>query len=112
RMSRGATMPAIIACRSCGSKLKVPDNLGRRKAQCPKCGGIMSLSPAAAPAAGRRPGPRPNQPDEAIRPAMAAAAGSRPRPGPKQPQEDERPRATRRPKAAPADEEKPRVKRR
>src|SRR5437588_1510519 len=52
-------MPDIIACQSCGSKLKLPDNLGGRKARCPRCGGLVSVKAGLSARVEPPPGPKP-----------------------------------------------------
>lgn len=40
-------MPRLVACASCGKKLKVPDNMTATKVRCPGCGEIISLTKSA-----------------------------------------------------------------
>jgi hypothetical protein len=39
-------MPAIVVCAACQTKLKVPENSTAKALKCPKCKGIVPLTPA------------------------------------------------------------------
>jgi hypothetical protein len=60
-------MPAIIVCRACGAKSRLPEQFTGRKVRCPKCAGVISLDDGSSPAP--RPAPRtvPSEADEEIR---------------------------------------------
>lgn len=72
-------MPAIVVCAACQTKLKVPENSTAKALKCPKCKGIVPITPAkvevkanpgAAPKAEAPPvEPKPAAPPEANRPA-------------------------------------------
>ncbi|MCU0703273.1 MAG: zinc-ribbon domain-containing protein, partial [Fimbriiglobus sp.] len=58
-------MPLTIACPTCPTKLKVPDDAGGRRVKCPKCGGVMTVpqtTPPAPLAEARPPAPPPESP--------------------------------------------------
>lgn len=42
-------MPILISCPSCGSKLRVGDDLAGKKVRCPKCAGVVPVSVAGSP---------------------------------------------------------------
>jgi hypothetical protein len=73
-------MPIIVACSSCGSKLKVPDNYPARKARCGKCGGVVSLGADSPLAAVPSPRPRPDKPAESEEPVVGKRPGRKPEP--------------------------------
>jgi hypothetical protein len=47
----------VIACPSCKSKVKVPDDLAGRKAQCPRCRAIVARSTSVVPTVTAQPMP-------------------------------------------------------
>jgi hypothetical protein len=48
-------MPLIVACPSCGKKLKVPDNLVGKPVRCADCAGTFTAEAPAAPLPSSRP---------------------------------------------------------
>lgn len=72
-------MPLVVSCRSCGSKLKVPEGFTARKAKCARCGGVIPIerngtpSPTAAPPKPRT-AARPTDPQPKPKPRPAEAA--------------------------------------
>jgi hypothetical protein len=74
-------MAIVSICKSCDSKLKVPDQAAGRRAQCPKCGTVYTIPAARAIAAAPAPPPRPAKAEERPlrRPAPAKAEPRPPR---------------------------------
>src|SRR5437762_285003 len=46
-----------VTCSNCQSKIRVPDAAAGKKGKCPKCGNIIAIPAAEAPAENAAPGP-------------------------------------------------------
>src|SRR5262249_43100932 len=79
--SQGMTMPAIVACSACQTKLRVADDMAGRRLKCPKCSQIIT-----APAAVSAPPPpaKPAAVPPVRQPAPAAVQARPPAPPPAQ----------------------------
>jgi hypothetical protein len=79
-------MSITVACPSCGRKLHAPDSLAGRKAKCPQCGKVVTVTASNEPAASsqsqsqvsgsKRPAPHA---DEAFVPASSQSQSAKPR---------------------------------
>src|SRR6266478_1806760 len=67
-----AEMPLLVACPSCGKKLKIPDNLIGKQVRCADCAGTFTAenrstappSPSRAPARRDEPDDNYDEPDD------------------------------------------------
>lgn len=73
-------MPIPVTCPSCGVKAKAPDAAAGRAVKCPKCGAVISVSPAAPPPAPPTPQPAPVQSRPPAKVGAAEAIPPKPRP--------------------------------